>query len=87
MYLQSWPGASLLGFNLIQFQQMRSESWDRRQITQACVFEVFTVRTGMHCGEEKGGSGSESVSVGVCVYVFLCVYLCQIRERGAELER
>ncbi len=65
MYLQLWPGASLLGFNLIQFQQMRSESAgcrDRRQITQACVFEVFTVRTGILCGEE-GGSGGVYVSV------------------------
>lgn len=45
MYLQRWPGASLLGFNLIQFQQMRSESAgsrDHQQITSASVFEVFT---------------------------------------------
>lgn len=67
MYLQLWPGASLLGFNLIQFQQMRSESADcrdRRQITRACVFEVFAVRSGIRCGGE-GGSG-------VCVSVNEC---------------
>lgn len=85
MYLQLWPEASILGFNLIQFQQMRSESTgcrDRRQITQACVFEVFTVRTGKHCGEE-GGSGGVYVSVNECVSVCGCVqvYLCQIRQR------
>lgn len=69
MYLQLWPGASLHGFNLIRFQHMRSESAgcpDRRQITHACVFEVFTVRTGIHCGEE-GGSGGVYVSVNECV--------------------
>lgn len=95
MYLQLWPGASLLGFNLIQFQQMRSESAgcrDRRQITQACVFEVY--EWGYIVGE-RGGSGgvyvsvSECVSVGGCVHV--CVPLCASvfvsNKRGTELER
>lgn len=41
MYLQLWPGASLLGVNLISVSA--DEERDRRQITQASVFEVFTI--------------------------------------------
>lgn len=65
MYLQQlWPGASLLGLNLIQFQEMRSKSAccrDRRQITQAFVFEVFTMQTEIHCGEDRGSGGVYSM--------------------------
>lgn len=84
MYLQLWPGASLLGFNLIQFQQMRSENAgcrDRQQITQASVFEVCTVRTRIHYEEEGLWCVCEKEWLSVFFWVvqkdraYLCVYV------------
>lgn len=79
-------GRLSFGFNLIQFQQTRSESAgcrDRRQITRACpVFEVFN-RTdrGYNVEKDEVLVVCVRVSVNECVCVCVNVYLCQRRQK------